>query len=40
MLSMNQTYGWPILFLNGRIVFLNIVLIPAEKRDNTRHKNR
>ena len=29
-----------MLFLNGRMVFLNIVLIPAEERDNTRHKNR
>ena len=40
MLSMNKTYGWPILFLNGRMVFQNIVPIPAEERDNTHHKNR
>ena len=40
MLSMNKMYGWPMLFLNGRMVFLNSVLIPADECDNTRHKNR
>ena len=37
---MNKIYVWRVLSLNGRMVFLYIVPLAAEERDNTRNKNR
>ena len=37
---MNKIYVWRVLSLNGRMVFLYILPLAAQERDNTRNKNR